>query len=505
MTPGRLSVALTSDTATELAAHLLRADGQEDVCFATYRPSTGAGRRSGLITDVVLPLPGERSVHGNASFTGDFVVRAATTAAERGDGIALLHSHPGASEWQRMSTCDEDAERSYAHLVHAITGHPLVGMTLAGRDKSWSARFWAQDGSFRECESVRVVGRTLDVSWNPRLRPAPPVRPTQMRSVSGWGPRIQANIARLRVLVVGAGSVGLDVALRLAASGVEHVAVMDFDTVEAVNLDRLIGATVFDAMLHRSKAEVARRLVAAAATAESSTVSTHELSVCEPDGLAEALDYDLIFSCVDRPWARAVLNTIAYTDLIPVIDGGIHIDPFEDDGMRNATWRSHVIRPGRPCLSCNKQLDLALVPLDREGLLDDPEYIRGAGIEGPARQNVATLSVSVVAGLLAQFVSLVAAPGCLGEPGPLQYVLSTHSLDHRDDVTQPNCYFERATAAGDTRVDITGHHGRADDVRAARQVSQRSPAVRFWGAVDAGIAVLHRTALRTASGRSHTR
>lgn len=505
MTARRLSIALTNEIDAELAEHLLRADGQEDVCFATYRPSTGSSRRSGLITGVVLPLPGERSVHGNASFTGDFVVRAATTAAERGEGIALLHSHPGASHWQRMSTCDEDAEHSYAHLVHAITGHPLVGMTLAGRDKSWSARFWAEDGSHRECESVRVVGRTLDVSWNPRLRPAPPVRPTQMRSVSGWGPRIQANIARLRVLVVGAGSVGLDVALRLAASGIEHVAVMDFDTVEAVNLDRLIGATVFDATLHRSKAEVARRLVAAAATAESPIVAAHELSVCEPDGLAEALDYDVIFSCVDRPWARAVLNTIAYADLIPVIDGGIHIDPFEDDGMRNATWRSHVIRPGRPCLSCNKQLNPALVPLDRDGLLDDPEYIRGAGIEGPARQNVATLSVSVVAGLLAQFVSLVAAPGGQGEPGPLQYVLSTHSLDRRDEVTQRNCYFERATAAGDSRVEITGHHGRADDVRAARRASQGRRTVRFWRAVDATIAALQRTVARNASARSRAR
>jgi hypothetical protein len=58
---------------------------------------------------------------------------------------------------------------------------------------------------------------------------------------------------------------------------------------------------------------------------------------------------------------------LAYADLIPVIDGGIHIDPFPDQGMRNATWRSRVIRPGRPCLSCNKQLNLGLVALDREG------------------------------------------------------------------------------------------------------------------------------------------
>ena len=90
------------------------------------------------------------------------------------------------------------------------------------------------------------------------------------------------------------------------------------------------------------------------------------------------------------------------------------------EGMRTATWRSHVIRPGRPCLSCNSQLDLRAVGADKAGALEDPAYIAGLG-EAAAPvggQNVAVLSISAAASILAQYVSLNVAPGGIGEPGP---------------------------------------------------------------------------------------
>lgn len=474
----RTSVAMTGDTDDGLAAHLLRLDGQEDVCLATYCISTGRRRRTALLRDVVLPGAGDRAVHGNASFTGDYVLRAATQAADAGEGVALLHSHPRGRGWQGMSSPDADAERSYAHLVEAITGLPLLGMTLAGGDRSWSARTWEADGRETWCESVRVNAEQLLVSWNDDQRPVPAAQPSQIRTASAWGERAQADIARLRVLVVGVGSVGLDVALRLAATGIQHVAVMDFDGVEIINLDRLVGATRLDVRLHRSKVEVAKRLMLQAATAGGPEMTEYETSICDPAGHSVALDYDIIFSCVDRPWPRAVLNALAYADLIPVIDGGIAIDAFDDGtGMRNATWRSHVLRPGRPCLGCNKQLDLGAVQPDRQGLLDDAEYIAGAGrAHEPRRQNVAALSASVSASLLAQFVSLVVAPGGQGEPGPLQYSLSTHTLEHLPYGTRSHCAFENAAAAavGDRRPPLTDNHAAAANKIEARRSARSS-------------------------------
>ena len=470
MTRRHTSVAMTAAAQKTLVDRLVRADRQEDLCLATYRLSRGLTRTSALIAKLIPPEPGDRQVHGNATVTADYILRAAELAQEKDCGLVLLHSHPGARHWQPMSGPDRDAESSYANLVRELTGLPLVGMTLATGDRSWSARHWdigvGRQVDCNHSTNVRVIGDRLAVSWNDAICPPPSPNKRQIRTLSSWGSKCQADLARRRILVVGSGSVGLDVVVRLAASGLCHLTVMDFDNVEVHNLDRLIGATARDVRLRRPKIHVARREATRAATAERCRIEVSDLSICEPEGLRLALDHDLIFSCVDRPWPRAVLNSLAYTDLIPVIDGGIAIDTFSNGKMRNATWRSHIIRPQRPCMSCNRQLELGDVNPDRQGLLDDPKYIAEAEqLQEPTSQNVAPLSINVAASLLAQYVSFSVVPAGLGDPGPLRYRLNTHELDHLDHKIKQYCLVELNEGKGDHRPNLTGRHIQAEQQR----------------------------------------
>lgn len=479
------SVAMTAGTHQALSVVLVRDDRQEDVCLALYRPSTGEARTTALLTSVVPPVDSDRAIHGNATVFGEYMLRGAERARDDGCGLMFAHSHPGASDWQPMSRPDREAEASYANLIREITGLPLVGMTLATGDEAWSARCWdIGAGTGVDCthaENVRVIGEQLRVSWNEQLHPSPFASIKQERTVSAWGGKCQSDLARRRILVVGAGSVGMDVIVRLAASGVQRLTVMDFDVVEEKNLDRLIGAAQRDVRLRRPKIHVANRLALASSTAERRQFEFSSRSICEPEGLSLALDHDLIFSCVDRPWPRAVLNDLAYSDLIPVIDGGIAIDTNSRGRMLNATWRSHVVRPGRPCLACNRQLDLGLVTPDRQGDLDDPSYIEGAGITPEDDgQNVSALSAGVSASLLAQYVSFSVAPGGIGDPGPIQYSLSSHFLDHRDDAIRPHCPVEPSEAVGDLRPDLSGEHPIAEEQRQVAAAVDRRTRVLRW-------------------------
>ncbi len=498
-TYSRHSVAMTSDTSVELEDHLLRSDGQEDLCLAVYKPSCGATRLTAIIVQVLLPNPGDRHVRGVVTFEGSYILRAAWHASKCGGGLAILHSHPSGSGWQRMSEPDRDAESSYARLVREITGLPLVGLTLGCRTLTWSARIWTDLLSavpkHQDAESVRVVGSTLRVDWNDDCRPPPRIQITQSRTSSCWGPTTQSNIARLRILVVGLGTIGLDVAIRLAATGIQKLGGMDFDSVDFVNLDRLSQADAIDVSLRRSKCELALRETTSCATAPDFAFTTYEASICEESSIQNALDYDLIFCCIDdHPWPRSILNVLAYSDLIPVIDGGVGIDVFSDGtGMRNATWRSHILRPGRPCMACIGQLELGEVYLDRDGLLSDSDYISGlAPSDRPRNQNVSAFSASASAALLSQFMSFVAAPAGEGEPGPLRFSLSTHWLEHLRFQPRRHCPVEAGALSGDGREVLVGSDDRANAEVSDRRRMQRKQIIRLARAIDDGVTAIHR-------------
>src|SRR5436309_1455528 len=83
------AAAMTGEVDRALRDHLARADGQEDICFALWRPSLGSERTTAIVSDPILPHDSERNVHGNASFEGAYLARAAGIAADAGAGLVL--------------------------------------------------------------------------------------------------------------------------------------------------------------------------------------------------------------------------------------------------------------------------------------------------------------------------------------------------------------------------------------------------------------------------------
>jgi hypothetical protein len=455
------SAAMTEPVNRAARDHLLRIDGQEDLCFALWRSSRGQNRTTALIERLILPSEGERNVHGNVSFEPAFFERALAEAATAGAGLALMHSHPLGYGWQRMSRDDTVAEQSHAGAVFGATGKPFVGLTLAA-DETWSARFWERTAPrtypANWCATVRVIGDRLSVTYMDGLAPPPPPTAEQGRTVSAWGEGSQAALVRLRAGIVGAGSVGGLIAEALARTGFEDIVLIDYDRVEQRNLDRLNYATRAD--IGRLKIEVLADHLRARATAESFDVRPVPAAVYEEEAYRAALDCDVLFSCVDRPWGRHVLNLIAYAHLIPVIDGGIRVRTNRFGRLAAADWRAHIATAGRSCLQCLGQYDPGYVQMEREGHLDDPTYIEGLPRGHPlkARENVFAFSMSCAGLQMLQMLALTLAPLDQSNPGAqLYHFVGGYMEEPFFGSCHPECPFQSLIAFGDTcGIIVTG-------------------------------------------------
>lgn len=471
------SVAIPQAVDEALRQHLLRPDGQEDLCFALWTPSAGDRRQTALLHSPILPLPGDHQVHGNASFNPQYFERAVAFAATEGCGLAFLHSHPGPG-WQDMSDDDIVAERDkLAAATGGLTGLPLVGLTL-GTDGSWSARFWQRTGRKRYerrwCESVRVAGEALGLTFCDEVVPPPVFRELFRRTATVWGEANHEKLARVRVGIVGLGSVGSIVAEALARMGLQRFVLIDFDDVQPHNLDRLQYATESD--VGRLKVEVAALRMRAIATASAVDVLPVPYSIAEEPGYRAALDCDVLFSCVDRPRARHILNHFAYSHLIPVIDGGIEVR-FKRGRFSGVDWQLQTAAPGRPCLECLGAYNVDDVSVEEAGMLDEPSYLKGLPDEHRYKrnENVFPFSANLASLEVLQFVALATSIAKMPNIGVQRYRYIPGILEVSTEATcAETCETLKLVAQGDRFFTLVGHDIGAEKARARAAASMEA-------------------------------
>ena len=222
----KYEAAFTHEASTTALDHLLQHFShdtrQEDLCFGLWRPSTGQRRLTALVYQIILPEPGERSLHGNASFNPKYLGRAVAEACKQQAGLAFMHSHPSPG-WQPLSRADHRAERDVIAYPAGATKLPLVGLTV-GNDGTWSARLWplTDNGIQLEwCGKVRTLTpKSYCLSFNDEALPPQPKREILKRTYDSWGKKNQDTLSRIRVGIIGLGSVGCIVAEAMARIGV---------------------------------------------------------------------------------------------------------------------------------------------------------------------------------------------------------------------------------------------------------------------------------------------
>ena len=432
-----------------LLSHFKDNKSQEELCFALWNPGVGKNKTTAIITDIILPKKDERKLHGNTSFLPKFLARSLSIAVKNKSGLAFMHSHPTPG-WQDMSQTDITAEKDHIASPANTTNMPLVGLTV-GTDESWSARFWIKkkNRDFKRfwCDKVKVIGKNLHITFNSQAYSQFQNKNILKRTIETWGVNDQLKISRLTVGVVGLGSVGSMVSENLARIGVENVILIDHDKIEEHNLDRLLYATKKD--IGKFKVDFFKRKIENHSVNENIRVQSITNPIQERIAFSSALDCDIIFSCVDKPLARDILNHIAYAYLIPVIDGGIAVSKRRNE-FSDARWRSHIATYNHKCLLCRGQYSTSDVSMELDGSLKNPSYIehlhskRGFGNENvfPFSQNLSSMEVLMM-------LRFVLSKDWWPNLESLEYNFLSGNITQDKSSCKINCYFSNITGKGD--------------------------------------------------------
>lgn len=153
------------------------------------------------------------------------------------------------------------------------------------------------------------------------------------------GPAGQARLKRSRVLCVGAGGLGSPVALYLAAAGVGKIGLVDFDVVDASNLQRQIIHGTAD--IGRSKLESARASLQD--INPHVDVSLHPVRLSSENALDILADYDVVVDGTDNFPTRYLVNDACVLLGKPYVYGSV----FRFEGQ-NAVFAAE----DGPCYRC---------------------------------------------------------------------------------------------------------------------------------------------------------
>lgn len=151
-----------------------------------------------------------------------------------------------------------------------------------------------------------------------------------------------------RALIVGVGGLGALTAEILARCGMGTLALIDYDTLEEANLNRLI---YNPSQLGMKKVEALKEyLIKANPDIE---YVTHPFDITNGEGfdvfLREVELSDIVFGCVDSFHVRLFMNSKCVKARKPFVDGGA-----STDGINGSV---HVVIPGKtPCFRCNRPL-----------------------------------------------------------------------------------------------------------------------------------------------------
>lgn len=347
-----ITLTLTKSQQSKITDSLFNGSGNERVIFLL------CGRRAGisthrLLVHEVIPLPEDAYV-----FQSEVTVKwktswmdALLTKAEKNHlAIVKVHNHPAGA--RGFSSLDDESDSTIFASIHQYVNdqlpHVSVIMSPCG---DMLGRAIHADDSMSMLNRITVIGDSIEV-LHPTLSDCTTPEFTR-RHTQVFGNRTMQTLMGMSAAIIGCSGTGSPVIEQLVRLGVRKVVLIDPDTVEEKNINRIIHATMDDAIKGRLKVDVISNAIERIGLG--TDVDTFAVNICESREAIQAVgECDIIFGCTDSIESRDILNVISRYYLIPYIDMGVRIDADADadanGGVKVATNVVNYIRPDQSSL-----------------------------------------------------------------------------------------------------------------------------------------------------------
>ena len=366
------------------------AEPQESGAFFLLREGRGARGRRLLASDPVFPrgdaweVQQQDQLRPSARWISGAVSKAITEHA----GLLFVHSHPDPGQPIGLSPADRSSITSLAQTIAPMLEGPFAAAVV--HPEGWAASVWEHSG-FSPVDRIVSTGRTLRL-----LSPLLAVPRRRSTDLPGLDDRqrdalgtVHDLLQNLEIAVVGVGGLGSPIAEQLVRMGTGTVTIVDSDVLDTPsNVRRVIGSTPNDLRCHTSPAKVdvvGRHLDQIGL---GSPVLRVAGDIRHERIFRSLLDSDVVICATDSHSSRAILNELASTYLLPVLDVGVQAGAKRNADLAALVAEIAILTPVTPCLWCRGRISADVIraenlPYDQRERLAREGYLVG-GIGEPA-------------------------------------------------------------------------------------------------------------------------
>jgi hypothetical protein len=444
-----IRLAIVEEIAKRLTAELLPGDGLEHGAFCLVRVGQGIYGKRLLVSETIFPPSDAWEYQGSDILrpSAKWISAAISRASQAQSGLLFVHSHPNPLHPVGLSVVDKGSFRSLAETIAPMLDGPFTAAVI--HPEAWAGVVW-DDNRIIPIDRIVSVGRTLSFL---SLPPKTTFSPLDDRQRDALGV-VHDRVRTITAAVVGVGGLGSPTAEQLVRMGVAEVILIDHDLLDTdSNVRRVFGSRVSDLRHEEKRAKVDVVSEHLKEIGLDTSIRRLKGDVRTETVFRHLLDADLVFSGTDTHGSRAILNELASTYLLPVIDVGVRVGAKANKILSGLLAEVRVLTPTTPCLWCRGTINADVIraenlPREERRKLEREGYVVG-GVGSPVPSVVA---LTVLGSGLATS-ALLALLSEEGEVAPSSYWVDGFLGDSRvsgPDKPKPTCRCRQQLGLGDS-------------------------------------------------------